>query len=135
MPWIGTSGSGPYWTWPSFWARIVQGLSSGFLFPAMPAIVNTLFPPQQRGLANGLMSSSVAVGSSAGVFLGPIVNNAVGGDWKSMFATISIVPWVCVVFAVIMYVAFNSRLFKHEVMPVDASGSSTYKKVYAAEQK
>ena len=111
-----------------FWARMIQGLSSGFMFPAMPAIVNTLFPPSQKGLANGLMNSSVAVGSSAGVFLGPLVVKAVHGDWKSMSATLSIFVWACVVLGLILFALFNSKLPKREAPAVDEAKGSAFKK-------
>ena len=126
MPFIGASPSGV------FWARIVEGLSTGFMFPAMPAIVNSLFPHSQKGVANGLMNSSVAVGSSAGVFLGPVVLSAVGGEWKSMSAAISVFVWACLILGLILFFAFNSRLPRHAAPSGDASGASVYKKALFA---
>ena len=122
MPWIGNSTPGV------FWARIVEGFSSGFMFPAMPAIVNILFPTHQKGVANGLMNSSVAVGSSAGVFLGPLVRDAVGGEWKTMSAVLSIFVWACLIFCVILFFAFNSKLPRHEAPRTDVSGEMAYSK-------
>jgi MFS family permease len=122
MPWIGGSTSGVVW------ARIVEGFSSGFMFPVMPAIVNILFPPHQKGVANGLLNSSVAVGSSAGVFLGPLVRVAVGGEWKRMSAVMSIFVWACLVFGIILFFVFQSKLPRHEAPCLDASGESAYKK-------
>jgi len=110
-----------------FWARMIQGLSAGFGFPAMPAIVSTLFPPSQKGLAIGLMNSSVAVGGSAGVFLGPLVLKTVHGEWKSMSATISIFVWACVVLGLILFASFNSKLPKRED-PADEAKGSAFKK-------
>ena len=120
MPWIGASLAGV------FWARMIEGLSSGFLFPVMPAIVNALFPARQKGLANGLMNSSVAVGSSAGVFLGPLVLKAVG-DWKSMSAVISIFVWACLVLALILFATLNSKLPKVEPPPAGESKGSAFR--------
>lgn len=106
MPMIGGSITG------IFWARIVEGMSLGLTFPATPAIVNLLFPPSQKGIANGLLNSATAVGSSAGVFLGPLVLKAVGGEWKTMSATLSVFVWACLVLGIILFVAYNAKLPK-----------------------
>ena len=120
MPWIGASTTG------IFWARMVEGLSSGFMFPVMPAIVNALFPPRQKGIANGLLNSSVAVGSSAGVFLGPMVLMAVG-EWKAMSATLSIFVVACLVMGIILFVAYNGKLPKGEAPAADDGKGSAFK--------
>ena len=118
MPMIGVSTTG------IFWARMIQGLSLGFMFPPIPAIVSTLFPSSQKGLANGLMNSSVSVGASAGVFLGPLVLKAVHGEWKSMSATISIFVWACMVLGLILFAFFNSKLPNREAPADEAKGSA-----------
>ncbi len=120
MPLIGASTTG------IFWARMVEGLSSGFMFPAMPAIVNALFPPHQKGIANGLLNSSVAVGSSAGVFLGPMVLKAVG-EWKAMSATLSIFVWACLVLGIILFVAYHAKLPKGGAPAPDEGKGSAFK--------
>ena len=74
-PWIGSSLGGV------LAARLLEGFAVGLMFPTIAAIANLLFPERQRGLANGLMNAAVAVGNSAGVFLGPLAARAVGGDW------------------------------------------------------
>ncbi len=118
MPLIGTSTAGV------FWARMVEGLSSGFMFPVMPVIVNALFPPNQKGIANGLLNSSVAVGSSAGVFLGPMVFKAVG-EWKTMSATISIFVGACLILGIILFFVYNAKLPKGGApAPEEGKGSA-----------
>jgi MFS family permease len=121
MPLIGASTTG------IFWARMIEGLSSGFMFPAMPAIVNALFPPHQKGIANGLLSSSVAVGSSAGVFLGPMVLKAVG-EWKTMSATLSIFVWACLILALILFASLNAKLPKRGAPADEEAKGSAFKK-------
>ena len=118
MPMIGASTTG------IFWARMIQGLSLGLMFPPIPAIVSTLFPPSQKGLANGLMNSAVSVGGSAGVFLGPLVLKAEHGEWKSMSATISIFVWACVVLGLILFASFNAKLPNREAPADEAKGSA-----------
>ena len=105
MPWIGVSTTG------ILLARMIEGLSTGCMYPAVPAVVNAFFPPRQKGIANGLMNSSVAVGSSAGVLLGPLVLKAVG-EWKIMSATLSTIVWACLVMGIILFVAYNRKLPK-----------------------
>ena len=102
MPWIGISTTG------ILLARMIEGLSTGCMYPAVQAVVNTLFPPSQKGIANGLMNSSVAVGSSAGVLLGPLVLKAVG-EWKIMSASLSIFVWACLVMGIILFVAYECQ--------------------------
>jgi MFS family permease len=120
MPWIGASTTG------ILWARMIEGLSTGFMFPVVPAVVNAFFPPRQKGIANGLMNSSVAVGSSAGVFLGPLVLKAVG-DWKIMSATLSIFIWACLVMGIILFVAYNAKLPKGGATAADEGKGSVFK--------
>ncbi len=123
MPVIGANSTG------ILWARMIEGLSMGLLFPVLPAIVNTLFPPHQKGIANGLLSSSVAVGSSAGVSLGPMVLKAVG-DWKIMSATLSIFVWACLVLGIVLFVAYNAKLPKGEAPAVGEAKGSAFKQAF-----
>ena len=120
MPWIGASTTG------IICARLIEGLSAGFMFPATPAIVNAVFPPHQKGMANGLLNSSVAMGSSAGVFLGPLVLKAVG-EWKAMSATLSIFVWACLVLGIILFVAYNNTLPKGGASAADEGRGSAFK--------
>jgi MFS family permease len=98
MPWVGTTYGAV------FWARIFEGLSSGFLLSAYGPIVAFWFPVREKGLAAGLMGSSVGVGSSIAVIAGPAVFLATG-SWRQMSAWLSIVPWVGLAFAVILLMA------------------------------
>jgi MFS family permease len=95
MPWLGHSTRG------ILWARIVEGFSPGFLFPAMSPIISMWFPDRQKGLAGGLMSASVAVGSAGGVILGPAVF-ALVKNWQVMCAWLSLVGWAGFVFTAIL---------------------------------
>ena len=91
MPWIGKNYTGV------FYARLVQGLSPGFIFPAMGAIIAIWFPLREKGLATGLMSAAVAAGSCAGTMGGPIVFKMVD-TWQQMSAWLSIVGWIDLAF-------------------------------------
>jgi MFS family permease len=73
-----------------FFARLIQGLSPGFIFPIMGAIIAIWFPMKEKGLATGLMSAAVAIGSAAGTLGGPAVFG------------ISIIGWVDVIFILLL---------------------------------
>jgi MFS family permease len=113
MPWIGFDE-----TWV-FWARIVEGLSSGLMFPVIPAIAKTLFPPNQNGQAIGWMNAAIATGSSSGVCLGPMIYALAGGDWKRMSAAISLLGWVGLALGVVLYFLYNQKLPRHEKAAAD----------------
>ena len=91
MPFIGNSYTGV------FYARLVQGLAPGFIFPAMGAMIAIWFPLKEKGLATGLMSAAVAIGSCAGTMGGPIVFKMVD-TWQQMSAWLSIVGWIDLAF-------------------------------------
>ena len=103
MPWIGHSATA------LAWARIVEGFSPGFMFPAMGPIIGMWFPIHQKGLAGGLMSSAVAVGSAAGVLLAPAVMPHVS-NWQQMCAVLSVIAWAGFVFAVILAILPKPQL-------------------------
>jgi len=96
-----------------FWLRVVEGFSIGLMFPTIPVIANTLFPLKQRGLSSGLSCSSLSLGCSAGVVLGPRVLLAVGGQWKVMSAVLSLFSWATLAFGVVLYLMYNRRLPIH----------------------
>jgi MFS family permease len=106
MPWIGHSGAG------LAVARFVEGCSAGFLFPAMGPIIGLWFPEHQKGLAGGLMSASVAVGSAGGVLLGPAVLAHVS-SWQAMNAVLSVFGWVTFAFALLLAILPKPALAAH----------------------
>lgn len=106
MPWIGHNAT------VLAWARIVEGFSAGFMFPAMGMIIGLWFPSHQKGLATGLMGAAVAVGSAAGVLLAPAVMPHVN-NWQAMCAVLSVIAWISFVFAVILSVLPKPQLAVH----------------------
>ncbi len=95
MPWIGTS----YQT--VLWARVIQGFSAGFLLCTMAPIMAIWFPPQEKGLASGLMNGSVTLGSAVGVLSAPAVFLALG-SWQKMMAWLSIPCWAALLLAIVV---------------------------------
>jgi MFS family permease len=98
MPWIGHSFTNV------FWARLIQGLSPGFIFPVMGSIIAIWFPPNQKGLATSLMSAAVAAGSAAGTLGGPAILKHFVGTWQEMAAWVSIIGWIDVVLIIFLLV-------------------------------
>ncbi len=103
MPWIGHNAT------VLAWARIVEGFSAGFMFPAMGMIIGLWFPNHQKGLATGLMGAAVAVGSAAGVLLAPAVMPHVS-NWQAMCAVLSVIGWAGFVFAAILAILPKPQL-------------------------
>jgi len=63
--------------------RFLHGVSSAMIFGTAVAILTSVFPPGERGMALGINVTSVYVGLSAGPFLGGILTQYLG--WESIF--------------------------------------------------
>lgn len=63
--------------------RFLQGISAAMLYATQMAIVSSVFRPDQRGKAIGLVVSSVYVGLAAGPLLGGIATDWFG--WRANF--------------------------------------------------
>ncbi len=63
--------------------RFLHGMSSAMIFGTAVALLTSVFPPGERGMALGINVTSVYVGLSAGPFLGGILTQYLG--WKSIF--------------------------------------------------
>ncbi len=63
--------------------RFLQGFSAAMLYATQMAIVSSVFRPEQRGKAIGLVVSSVYLGLAAGPFLGGMATDWFG--WRANF--------------------------------------------------
>lgn len=68
--------------------RVVQGLGAAMIFGTSTAMVTSVFPPQQRGKALGIVIASVYLGLTLGPFAGGFLTMHLG--WPSIF--LSTVP-------------------------------------------
>jgi MFS family permease len=113
MPWIGTSYRAV------LWARVVQGFSAGFLLCTMAPIVAVWFPLPEKGLASGLMSGFVSLGSAIGVLAAPAVFLA-SRNWQQTAALLSLLGWL------VLPLAFGcrrtSRAFEAQSQSGELSG-------------
>ncbi|MBF0550022.1 MAG: MFS transporter [Deltaproteobacteria bacterium] len=124
MPWLGGSYEAV------LWARVVEGLSSGFLLSAMGPIIALWFPEREKGLAAGLMGASVSIGSAIGIIAGPAVFLATG-SWRQMCAWLSLFGWLGLAFALILIlVPHPDPPSKPEVL-APAEGKAYFKQAMA----
>ncbi len=63
--------------------RVVQGIGSSMMFGTGMAMITSAFPPQKRGMAIGLVVSSVYLGLSLSPVLGGLLTQYWG--WRSLF--------------------------------------------------
>jgi EmrB/QacA subfamily drug resistance transporter len=63
--------------------RVLQGISAGMVFGISTAIVTSVFPTKERGMALGINMAASFVGLTAGPFLGGVLTQQLG--WRSIF--------------------------------------------------
>jgi len=63
--------------------RALQGGTDAMMFGTSTAIVTSVYPPEQRGRALGVIVASVYSGSALGPFIGGFLTQALG--WRSIF--------------------------------------------------
>ncbi|MDD1685044.1 MAG: MFS transporter, partial [Methanoregula sp.] len=63
--------------------RVLQGFGSAMIFGTAVAILTSVTPPEHRGKALGIYTTSVYLGLSMGPFLGGILTGLFG--WRSVF--------------------------------------------------
>ncbi|MBF0102157.1 MAG: MFS transporter [Desulfobacterales bacterium] len=90
--------------------RVLQGIAGAMLTTTAMAIVVSVFPPNQRGRAIGILVSAVYLGLASGPFIGGILTQHWG--WRSIF-------WVNVPFGLIM-IFLTLRYIQDEW--IDAAG-------------
>lgn len=80
--------------------RVLLGIGEGVAFPAVSAIIAKHVPHGRRGLANSVVSASLAFGPALGTFAGGIILATMG--WRPVFLIFGLVtlvwllPWVLV---------------------------------------
>ncbi len=63
--------------------RALQGCTDAMMFGTSTAIVTSVYPPEQRGRALGVIVAAVYSGSALGPFIGGFLTQAAG--WRSIF--------------------------------------------------
>jgi EmrB/QacA subfamily drug resistance transporter len=76
---------------PNGWAlvafRILQGATAALMVPQVLALINTMFPPEERVKAMSAFGATIGIGSVAGQVLGGVLldANLFGWGWRSIF--------------------------------------------------
>ena len=80
---VGLSPSAPFLVA----ARLLQGVSAGFLTPQVSGIIQQLFSGRERGIAFGYFGTTVSVAAAAGPILGGMIIALAGPDdgWRYVF--------------------------------------------------
>jgi len=85
--------------------RVVQGIGSGPIMPMALVILNSSFPPRQRGLAMGLYGLGVSFGPAFGPVLGGYVTEYL--SWRVVFS-VNVIPGI-IGMLLVMLVLPNNR--------------------------
>ena len=89
MPFLGDSYAAV------FAGRLVQGASVGFVFGTIGPILALWFPPQEQGLAGGIMFGSISIGSTIGVVASPALFTGFG-HWETVIALMCVPGWISI---------------------------------------
>jgi EmrB/QacA subfamily drug resistance transporter len=76
-------------------ARVFQGISGAMIFTLGMTIVTSVFPPEKRGRALGIIIAAVYIGLSVGPVIGGFLTNQLG--WRSIFLANVLVGIVVVI--------------------------------------
>lgn len=80
--------------------RLLQGLGGGFVHGSPARIAGEWFPPEERGIANGLDGAAIGFGMTIGLITSPAVF-AVVGTWQMTMTVLGIVPVIGIVLSVV----------------------------------
>ncbi len=69
--------------WMLYVARVIQGVGAGMSFATSPAILTSVFPPEERGKALGITIGATYIGLTVGPVLGGVLTGGFG--WHSIF--------------------------------------------------
>jgi MFS family permease len=73
----------------------------GFIYVTVGHVLSRWFPPNERGLASGLMIGAMPIGASIGVVTAPILLEMIG-SWQYTMVLLSIPGWMAIVLAVLI---------------------------------
>ncbi len=82
-------------------SRLVQGAAVGFVFTTVGPILTLWFPAEEQGLASGILTSSISLGSAIGVITSPIILGATH-SWQKTIFLLGIPGWAAVIVALVI---------------------------------
>lgn len=101
-------------------ARLVQGASVGFVFATIGPILALWFPPEEHGMASGLLIGSISLGCAIGVFASPTILGMTG-SWQKTVFTLGTPGWVAILLAIAVTRKSPPNLGTQEVQSPTAS--------------
>jgi EmrB/QacA subfamily drug resistance transporter len=114
---------------PNGWAlvafRILQGGTAALMVPQVLALINTMFPPEERAKAMSAFGATIGLGSVAGQVLGGVLldANLFGWGWRSIFFINVPIGLVAVILAV-RWLPKHEPTHRPKLDPVGALGIS-----------
>ncbi len=105
-----------------FLSRLVQGAAVGFVLTTIGPILTNWFPVREQGIASGILSSAISIGSAVGVFASPIVLGLTQ-HWENTIFLLGLPGWVALVFALVL-TRKKPPVPSEQSIPSSASGTS-----------
>lgn len=102
-------------------SRFFQGIGGAMTMSTGPAILVSMFPPQQRGKVLGISVSSVYLGLAMGPFLGGVLTQQLG--WRSIFFTSALLGLIA---SIITLVYLGKDKPTEGLKKISLKGSSVY---------
>lgn len=94
--------------------RVLTGMSQGFFFPSLVAIILKHVPVNERGFVYGFASSGSTLGTIATGFFGSFMIDYFG--WQSVFKSLGVVSFLWVLWMTRLYNVTNPRSQKREII-------------------
>lgn len=101
--------------------RALQGIGSAMVFCTNMAIISSVFPPKERGMAMGINAATVYISIAAGPSLGGIITQYVG--WEYVFFITAGLSVVALTGALIV---MKDRWIEAKGEPFDVKGTVIY---------
>ena len=101
--------------------RALQGIGSAMVFCTNTAILTTVFPPNERGMAMGINVATVYISIAAGPSIGGIITQYFG--WEYVFLITAVVSLIALTSALIV---MKDKWAESKGEPFDTKGSVIY---------
>jgi len=114
---------------PDSWAlvgfRILQGATAALMVPQVLALINTMFPPEERAKAMSAFGATIGLGAVAGQVLGGVLldANLFGWGWRTIFF-INVPIGLAAVLLAARWLPRHEPLHRPKLDPVGAAGIS-----------
>lgn len=101
--------------------RALQGIGSAMVFSTNIAIISSVFPPKERGMAMGINAATVYVSIAAGPSLGGIITQNLG--WEYIFFITAGISSIALINS---WIVMKERWVESEGEPFDIKGAVIY---------